>query len=235
MSSRTDSQKRRRKKNRQTDTLLWMMGLGTLLVVVAIVYAVITSNQIKVGEIATYQQDGLSGLGDPNAPVLIQEFSDFGCSHCADFALETKELLIEEYVNTGKVYLEYHSVGGMLQSFATLQAAEAAYCAGEQNAFWQYHDVIFQNQTTLFSNRAADNTSKLTKIAGILDLDQDQFQRCLFDRTYLDLAATDQSLARSYGITGTPGFMINGNLLVGNQPIENFRQVIDSALEAASD
>lgn len=232
MSSRKAAQKRRRKKNRQTDTLLWMMGLGTLLVVVAIVYAVISSNRIEVGDIKVYQQDGLSGLGDPNAPVVIQEFSDFGCGHCGDFALETKELLIEEYVETGKVYLEFHSVGGMLQSFATLQAAEAAYCAGEQGAFWQYHDLVFLNQSTLFSNRAADNTSKLVKIAGILDLDQDQFQRCLLNRVYLDQAAADESLARSYGITGTPGFMINGFLLTGNQPIENFRQVIDGALEA---
>ena len=232
MSSREQRQKRRRKKRRQNDSLLWMMGIGTLLVIAAIVYAVISSNQIDVGEIRSYEQDGLSGLGDPNAPVLIQEFSDFGCSHCADFALETKKILEEEYIDTGLVYLQYSSVGGFLQSFATLQAAEAAYCAGEQNAFWPYHDLLFLNQSRLFSNRSADNTTKLVKIADVLELDRDQFQRCLIDRKYLDQAARDETVARGSGVTGTPAFLINGLLLTGNQPIENFRAAIDQALEA---
>jgi protein-disulfide isomerase len=235
MSTREQIQKRRRKKQRQNDTLLWMMGIGTLLVIAAIVYAVISSNQIEVGEIRSYQQDGLSGLGDPDAPVVIQEFSDFGCSHCADFALETKKILVEEYIDTGIVYLQYSSVGGFLQSFATLQAAEAAYCAGEQEAFWQYHDLLFLNQSSLFSNRSADNTGKLVKIAETLDLDADQFRRCLVERKYLDQAALDESLARGFGVTGTPAFLINGLLLTGNQPIENFRQAIDQALEAIAE
>ena len=235
MSNREQRQKRRRKKRRQNDSLLWMMGIGTLLVIAAIVYAVISSNQIDVGEIRSYEQDGLSGLGDPNAPVLIQEFSDFGCSHCADFALETKKILQEEYIDTGLVYLQYNSVGGFLQSFATLQAAEAAYCAGEQNAFWPYHDLLFLNQSRLFSNRSADNTGKLVKIADVLELDKDQFQRCLVDRTYLDQAARDETLARGSGVTGTPAFLINGLLLTGNQPIENFRAAIDQALDASAE
>ena len=235
MSTREQIQKRRRKKRRQNDTLLWLMGIGTLLVIAAIVYAVISSNQIDVGEIRTYEQDGLSGLGDPNAPVFIQEFSDFGCSYCADFALETKKILEEEYIDTGIVYLQYSSVGGFLQSFATLQAAEAAYCAGDQNAFWPYHDLLFLNQSNLFSNRSADNSSKLVKIADVLELDKDQFQRCMIDRTYLDQAARDESIARASGVTGTPAFLINGLLLTGNQPIENFRAAIDQALEASTE
>ncbi len=231
MSSRKEIQSKRRKKQRQNDALLWMMGGGTLLVIAAILYAVISSNQIEVGEIRSYEQVGLSGLGDPNAPVVIEEFSDFGCSHCANFALGTKKILEEEYVQTGKVFIQYHSVGGFLQSFATLQAAEAAYCAGDQDAFWPFHDLLFLNQGNLFSNRSADNTGKLVKIADALDLDKDQFQRCLVERKYLDQGTEDERLARSYGITGTPAFLVNGVLLTGNQPIENFREVIDQALE----
>ena len=231
MSSKQAIQERRRKRQRQNNIILWIMGVGVLLVISAIVYAIISSNQVAVPELETYQQDGLSGLGNSDAPVVIHEFSDFGCTHCADFGLETKKLLEKEFIDTGIVYLQFHSVGGLLGSAATLQAAEAAYCAGEQDQFWTFHDVVFTNQLNLFGNRAADNSKKLIEYADILGLDLDQFETCLTGRTYQSTAADDESLARQNGITGTPSFLVNGLLLVGNQPIENFRLAIQDALE----
>jgi protein-disulfide isomerase len=235
MSSRKEILERRRKRQRQNDTLFWVMGAGVVLVLAAIIYAIVSSNRLTIPDLQTYQQDGISGLGDPDAPVVIQEFSDFGCSHCADFAEGTKKILEEEYINTGKVYLQFHSVGGFLNSPATLQAAEAAYCAGEQNAFWNYHDILFANQVQLFTNRNADNSDKLIDIADELDLDLGQFETCLVNRTYQSLATTDESMARQTGATGTPAFLVNGVLLQGNQPIENFRLAIETALEEAAE
>lgn len=231
MNSKQAIQERRRKRQRQNNIIVWIMAGGVILVVGAIVYSIISTNQVVVPEVKTYQQEGLSGLGNPDAPVIIQEFSDFGCSHCASFAMETKKLIEEEFIDTGIVYLEYHSVGGMLGSAATLQAAEAAYCAGEQEKFWNYHDLIFSNQLNLFSNRASDNSKKLLQFAEILNLDLDQFETCLVNRTYQSLAAADESLARQNSISGTPSFLVNGMLLRGNQPIENFRSAIQDALD----
>ena len=233
MSSKQAIQERRRKRQRQNNIIIWIMGVGVVLVVSAIVYAIISSNQVTIPELEAYQQNELSGLGDPNAPVVIQEFSDFGCIHCADFALGTKKLLEKEYIDTGIVYLEFHSVGGLLGSAATLQAAEAAYCAGEQDSFWTFHDLVFTNQVNLFGNRAADNSNKLIEYAEILDLDLNQFETCLADRTYQAVAAFDESLARQNGISGTPSFLVNGVLLRGNQPIENFRLAIEEALNTS--
>ncbi len=189
MSSKQAIQERRRKRQRQNNIIIWIMGVGVLLVVSAVVYAIITSNQVAIPERETYQQNELSGLGDPSAPVVIQEFSDFGCSHCADFGLETKKIIEEEFIDTGIVFLEFHSVGGLLGSEATLQAAEAAYCAGEQEQFWTFHDLVFTNQLNLFGNRAADNSDKLIDYAEILGLDLNQFETCLTDRTYQSVAA----------------------------------------------
>lgn len=234
MSSKQAIQERRKKRQRQNNIIIWIMGVGVVLVVSAIVYAIISANQVVIPDQVAYQQSELSGLGDPSAPVVIHEFSDFGCSHCADFGLGTKKLLEEEFIDTGIVYLQFHSVGGLLGSAATLQAAEAAYCAGEQEEFWTFHDLVFTNQLNLFGNRAADNTSNLIEYAEILDLDLDQFESCLTNRTYQSLAAEDESLARQNGITGTPSFLVNGVLLRGNQPIENFRIAIEEALQESA-
>ena len=234
MSSKQAIQERRRKKQRQNNVIIWIMGVGVALVVAAIVYAIISSNQIDIPELETYQQNGLAGLGDPDAPVVIQEFSDFGCVHCADFGLETKKLLEEEFINTGIVYLQFHSVGGLLGSSATVQAAEAAYCAGEQESFWNFHDLVFTNQLNLFTNRTAENSKTYLEFAEILDLDLSRFEICVVERTYQSLAAADESQARQAGVTGTPAFLINGLMLRGNQPIENFRLAIEEALVESS-
>ena len=232
MGSKQAIQERRRKRQLQNNIILWIMGAGVVLVIGAIVFAIISNNKVTVPELTQVQQDGLSALGNPDAPIVIDEFSDFGCSHCADFGLETKKLLEEEFIKTGIVYLRFHSVGSLLGSSATLQAAEAAYCAGEQESFWNFHDLVFTNQVKLFSNRTAENSKFYLEFAEILDLDLNQFETCLVERTYQSRAADDESLARQNGITGTPSFLVNGQLLVGNQPIENFRLVIEEALAA---
>lgn len=230
MSSKQAIQDRRRKKQRQNNAILWIMGAGVVLVVAAIVYAIISSNRITVPDLQVYQQEGLSALGDPDAPVVIDEFSDFGCSHCANFALDTKKVLEEEFIDTGIVYLRFHSVGGLLGSPATVQAAETAYCAGEQGSFWNFHDIVFTNQVNLFGNPAANNTQNYLKYGEILGLDLVQFETCMTERTYRSLAADDEIFARQNGVTGTPAFLINGKVLKGNQPIENFRLAIEEAL-----
>jgi len=234
MSSKQAIQERRRKRQRQNNAIIWIMAAGVILVIGAIAYAIISSNQVIVPEQRAFDQHNLSGLGDPDAPVVIHEFSDFGCTHCADFGLETKKLLEKEFIDTGIVYLQFHSVGGLLGSTATLQAAEAAYCAGEQQSFWQFHDLLFSNQISLFSNRTGDNSKNLIEFADILDLDLDQFETCLSERTYQSVAADDERLARQNGISGTPSFLVNGTLLRGNQPIENFRLAIEEALAESS-
>ncbi|MCK5794070.1 MAG: DsbA family protein, partial [Anaerolineales bacterium] len=99
--------------------------------------------------------------------------------------------------------------------------------------FWTFHDLVFTNQLNLFGNRAADNSNKLIEYAELLDLDLNQFETCLADRTYQSVAADDESLARQNGITGTPSFLVNGVLLRGNQPIENFRLAIEEALKTS--
>lgn len=216
------------------------MGGGLALVIAALVIAFISNSRVNISqrniiipEFSDIELSDFNGLGNPDAPVVIEEFSDYGCSHCADFALETKKLIEEAYIKTGQVYLVFHSVGGMLNSSATFQAAEASYCAGDQNQLWPFHDLVYANQVRLFSNRTADISRTLKSFAEILELDMDQFNSCLSERKYQELTASDQALAQQNEISGTPSFLINGVLFRGNQPFENFQQAIELALADA--
>ena len=217
-----------------------LMGGGVALVLAAVIYAVITSSrvnltdrQIKRPEFTELEQVDLSSLGDPDAPVVIEEYSDFSCSHCAEFALETAKLLEEEYIKTGQVRIIFRTVGFIAEAPGLQQAVESAYCAGEQESFWQFHDLLFANQVQLFTNRMADLSRTMDSFAEILTLDLDEFETCLAEGKYQALVTSDQAQAAQRGVTGTPSFFINGVKLVGNQPFENFQQAIEAALAVA--
>lgn len=237
MSKRQFIEDRRKKNQRQKTLMLTLMIGGVVVVIGAISLAFISSSRVNLSlndiiqpEIDLRVRVDRNTLGDPNAPVVIEEYSDFGCSHCADFALGTKKLIEQEYIESGQVYLVFHSVGGLLGSPATLQAAEGAYCAADQNAFWPFHDLVFANQVTLFQNRNADISGTLVQFAELLELNPDQFDTCLAERKYQNLAAQDEVDATQKGITGTPTFIVNGVLLRGNQSFEYFQQVIEEEL-----
>jgi len=240
MSKRQLIEERRKKNRRQRTLMLTLMIGGLVIVAAAITVAFISGSRVNLSQKDIIQPDidlpilaDRNTLGDPNAPVVIEEYSDFGCSHCADFALGTKKLIEQEYIASGQVYLVFHSVGGLLGSPATLQAAEGAYCAGDQDAFWPFHDIIFANQVALFQNRTADISGTLVQFAEILDLNPDQFETCLVERKYKELAAQDEVSARQKSIDGTPTFIINGEVLIGNQPFEIFQQVVEEELVKA--
>lgn len=221
--------------------LMLLMGGGVALVFAAVIFAVITSSrvnlsdrQIKKPELTEVEQYDISSLGDPEAPVVIEAYSDFSCSHCADFALNTADLLEEEYIKTGQATIVFKTVGFLAEIPVLQQAVESAYCAGEQGAFFQFHDLIFANQAQLFTNRTADISRTMRTFADILNLDLEDFDSCVLDVKYQALVSSNQAEAAEKGVTGTPTFFVNGVKLVGNQPYENFQQAIEAAL-AVSD
>jgi protein-disulfide isomerase len=107
-----------------------------------------------------------------------------------------------------------------------LGAAEAARCAGVQGAYWEYHDMLFMAQP--FFSRA-----ELLNYAGRLGLKTDAFGACLDSGRFREAIEADQREGRAAGVEGTPTFFVNGRMLEGTQPVETFREVIQSALRAA--
>jgi len=169
---------------------------------------------------ATVDDDPVKGSA--SAPVTIIEFSDFQCPFCSRFWKDTLPLIEENYIKTGKAKLVYRDfpLGFHPQG---LPAAEAAECANEQGKFWEMHDKIYANQDSM----SIDSYKKWAKDLG---LDASKFSQCLDSEKYKAEVLKDQSDGQAAGVSGTPTFYINGVQVVGAQPYDAFKQVIDSEL-----
>ncbi len=173
------------------------------------------------------QADG-NKMGDPNAPVKIVEYADFQCPYCMRYWEDTEPQIIQTYVATGKVYYEYRSVGEFIGP-ESAAAAAAAYCAGDQGKFWEYHDLLFANWTG--ENVGDFAQARLQQFASTLGLNIDQFNTCLNNGNYTARVNQDVSDAKAAGVRATPSFVINGKLLEGAQPFDAFQQMIEAALQ----
>lgn len=133
----------------------------------------------------------------------------------------------QEYVEAGKVQFIY-------KHFAILgpesnRAAEASECAAEQDKFWPYHDLVFQDQQANHSSLSID---KLVSLADEVGLEIDPFSECLSSGRYSLQISRESQTVQALGLRGTPGFLVNGLFINGAQPFEVFKQVIDEQLAA---
>jgi len=237
MGKRQEIRERRKKiKRRQRLTMVLFVSGVALIFVALLVGPTIGQALTPVGdyvipEFYKHPMTSANMMGDPNAPVVIEGYSDFGCGHCASFAETTSKQLSEEFIKTGKVFFIFHSVGGLIGSQTTPIAAEAAYCAGDQNKFWEFHDTIFANQYQLFfADPKTDIKKYFGSFAEDLGLDIDAFQSCIDGGKYRDKVSQDEADARKAGVDGTPTFFINGEVIRGAQPYEVFKRAIESKL-----
>ena len=168
-----------------------------------------------------------NSLGNPNAPVKIIEYADFQCPYCQRYWQQTEKQIIQTYVDTGKIYYEYRSVGAFIGP-ESAAAAEAAYCAGDQGKFWEYHDTLYSHWTG--ENVGDFSPDHLHQFAVSVGLDTKTFDECFSQGKYKGQVMQDAIDAKSDGIRATPSFLINGKLLEGAQPFDAFQKVIDAAL-----
>ncbi len=164
--------------------------------------------------------------GDANAPVTIIEFADFQCPYCGRFVHDTYTQIDAAYIAGGQVRLGY-------QHFAFLGdesfwAAEASECAADQEAFWEYHDYLFDRQAG--ENQGAFSKDHLKTFAADLGLDTAAFNACLENGTHTALVAGQTQAAQQLGVRSTPTFVLNGQPILGAQPYEIFQQYIQRAL-----
>ena len=142
--------------------------------------------------------------GNPEAEVVLQEYSDFECPACRSFQPAISEVL-ELYGD--RLRLEFHHFPLPSHRHAQL-AARAAEAAGQQGAFFAYHDLLFANQQA-WSNSGAP-TSFFIQYAEELDLDVPTFRRHMNAPLILDKVREDFNEAQELGLTGTPSFILNG-------------------------
>lgn len=165
--------------------------------------------------------------GDPAAPVVVINLSDFGCPYCGVFAKDVFPTIDREYVQTGKVLFKYIPfIAGAFPHAA--QATRAAECAAEQGQFWAMADHLYATQAEWKRGRAVD--AQMAAMAGTLPLDTATFGRCYADRHTDARTARATEVANGIGVRVTPSFLIDGNPVQGALPLAEFRKQIEIAL-----
>lgn len=178
--------------------------------------------------IANVVQVGGHSQGSPNAPVVIVEYADFQCPYCERHFKEVESRLKETYVKKGQVRLIYKHYAFLGQE--SVWAALAAECAGEQNKFWEYHDILFSRQNG--ENQGTFNPDKLKSWAAELKLDTKAFNQCFDSGKDVDIVRANTTEGQQLGIRGTPGFFVNDVPIGGAESLEVFQKVIDEKLKA---
>jgi protein-disulfide isomerase len=226
----------RRKENRSRLMGIGLISAGALFLAFLFIYP----NLRPIAEVVPPPEIERSNVdfntaGDPNAPIRIEEFSDYQCPYCRLFFENTEEALMRSYVANGTVHFVYRSFGSFIGAESG-RAAEASYCAGDQGKFWEMHDAIFINQTG--ENTGSYTDRRLIAFAEAIGLDEDEFHSCFNSGKYKDLVDQDFKDGVEAGIRATPSFVmtyiVNGEtrtkVIEGAQPFNVFQQEIESAL-----
>ena len=255
MSSQTEMSKRqmrreqmRRKEQRGRIIGISLITIGALFVAFLIIWPNFKPvTGITVVDPNPRPQTDKNSMGDPNAPVKIVEFSDYQCPFCERFSTDTEPSLIESYISTGKVHFTYRSTGNWVSQninsglTESEDAAEAAYCAGDQGKYWEMHDMIFAN--VLGEDVGSFTDRRLSAIAEKTGLDMTQYEECYSSNKYREEVVKDGQDALAAGVQGTPSFVLTytnasgeevTELIEGAQPFSVFQEKIEAALAAAS-
>jgi protein-disulfide isomerase len=217
--NRNFSRQRTSARNLQRNLLIGVV----LIVGVVIVVAIVASQSNPVGMTFTPRESG-----NPSAKVVVYEFSDYQCPFCGLFATTAEIRLRENYIKPGKIHFIFYNypvVDSFVQNGTESHlAALAALCAGDQDMFWEYHDILFQNQ--LGENQGNFNSARLQAFAAELKLDVMQFNQCLSNGDREDVLNSDIKLANGWNVNGTPTFFVNGVMATGST--EDFQWLFDA-------
>ena len=179
------------------------------------------SNGIPVG----FTDDGHAYKGDPHAPIVIEEFSDYQCPYCSRWVEQTLPSLTENQIKNGELLIIYYDFPLNSIHPQAAPAANAARCAGEQGAaaYWQMHDLLFANFGNWAHNNANDD---FIEYGAELGLEMDEFTTCVEEFRYEEAIQADVDAGLARGVSSTPSFFINDQPLIGAQPLDVFNQAI---------
>lgn len=167
-----------------------------------------------------------TAMGDPNAPVRVDEFSDYQCPYCRQFQETTLPQLAANEIADGKVYFVYHPFSFIGQE--SRDAANAAFCAGDQGKFFEYSETLFANQTG--ENVGTFSQSRLTAFGEALNLDMTAFNACVSSNQHQTEVNQEYAKGVAAGVQSTPSFLINDKLVKGALPYDQFQAQIQLAL-----
>jgi protein-disulfide isomerase len=163
-------------------------------------------------------EDNSPSIGSKQALITIIEFSDFQCPFCRN-SQEPIRHVLQTYTDKVRLIFRHRPLETHSEAFLS---AQAAFCAGEQGVFWEYHDALFASETL--------SSQILNKLASNLGLDISRFGNCLKSDRSRIAVLNDLNEAVRLGINSTPTFVINGRLFRGALSFEVFKDVIEQEL-----
>lgn len=181
------------------------------------------------GTITTAMSSPILGL--ESAPITIVEFGDYQCHQCFNWFHNTKDSIVENYIDTGKTNLVFVDLAFLGRD--PPKAVDATYCAEEQGKYWEFHDLLYNTQEGFDSGWA--NTERLKAFAFSLELDMELFDSCLDSGKFSKRVQFNINEAKKQGASGTPTFIIINSdgqqqKLVGAQPYSVFQNILESMI-----
>lgn len=184
-------------------------------------------NESKLLTKSNLIENGSPILGNSNAPITILEWGDYQCTYCYRFHQSTLNTINLDFIQAGKVKLVFKDFP--LNGPDSLLAAEASYCAEDQDKYWEYHNELYKNwggERTGWITRMA-----LDEFAQNINLELDEFNNCLDEKKYQNRVIAIHEFGKEIGIDATPSFLVfNDEKIIkirGNQPLEVFLKTID--------
>jgi protein-disulfide isomerase len=224
---------KRRQEQRRRRMYIVLAIVGGALAIAAII---VVPSLLPVGDVVTItpverpMADGRA-MGDPDAPVTIEVFEDFQCSACKTYSEQIAPQVKDAYVATGEVYYIFRHFPFLDDNAPRKesdQAANASMCAGDENRFWDYHDMLFANWKG--ENQGSFNDRRLVAFAEALGLDMGQFNSCFDANLHAEEINSDLQQGRDMGVSGTPSVLVNGRILTPGR-VPSFTD-ISEAVEA---
>lgn len=225
MTTPSKPRRSKRQSRQQQQRLSWVIGIGALLAILVL------SSVASLGRNATEQQTAQNlapvvvsehpippnaepygrAWGPADAPIQVIEYVDYECEACGYFARTYEAEVIAAFAAGGQVRFEIHNAP--FHGEGARNAAAAAYCAAEQNAFWPMHESLFLNQPVIHGTGSqVFSSTRLNDIAAKLGLDTAAFEQCLGSGKYTAQVEADYAETQRLGVTGTPTFVVNGQM-----------------------
>ncbi|TDZ78220.1 Disulfide bond formation protein D precursor [Mycobacteroides salmoniphilum] len=222
----------RRSENRQRD--IWIAGILGVVIIVLATYLFLDHSSKSTASPATSHHNSLArlhaddpmALGPVDAPVVLVIYSDYRCPFCAKFSRDTEPQLVERYVNTGKLRIEWRDLP--IFGAQSVQAAKAGRAAAEQRRFWEFNRAVFRHAPDRGHAELTDQVLlERAREAAVPDLAR--FQAAFTGDRLLPAVDQDIQEAVAIGAASTPVFVINDKPVVGAQPLDVFVSVIEQA------
>lgn len=209
--------KKRKAQQRRVMAISFFIILG-MIIIIAIGIRFINSRSKSV----KYETTQGFMVGNPDTSIKVIAFSNYTCGACKRFSETVEDEFISNYAETGQIL--YHYVNLANNDTSSLNAAEASYCAAEQNKFFEFKTYLY----TYASASDGFSVENLIKLANSAGLDTIEFEKCMMEDKYADAYLLDRDYAQKSGIRATPSFLVNDRLVYANELIPAVEALLEN-------